>query len=240
MKVLITGGASGLGEALSRSLSSEQDLQVYATYCHSEEKAKKIASEFSNLTMIKCDFGNADELSSLCEQISEWDIDVLIHNAYSGTFLGKHFHKTDINQFQEEFQRNVLPVLQLTQAAITHFRKKKFGKIINVLSAALVGNPPIGSAMYVANKAYLQKMTQLWATENARFNISSNSISPAFMRTNFTDFMDERMVEQIEQGHPLKKLLEPKEVAPAVLYFVRASQQVNGTDLLINAGSSIR
>lgn len=238
MKVLITGGASGLGEAISRQLAEKHE--VYATYANSKDAAQQLEKEFPNIHTLKCDFRKVEEVTHLCQKIESIQPDALINNAYSGTFLGKHFHKTDSALFLNEFQDNIIPTLAITQAAIQVFRKKKEGRIVTILTSALVGNAPMGSAIYVANKAYLQKMAMVWAAENARFNISSNCISPSFMETNFTSEVDERLVDQMRENHPLKSLLDPKEVATAVAYLLQASAQVNGTEIVINAASSLK
>src|ERR1019366_7084787 len=125
------------------------------------------------------------------------------------------------------------------QEAIKTFRKKKFGKIINIISSALVNKPPIGWSEYVANKSYLLAMSKAWAAECIKFNITSNSISPSFMLTNLTSDTDERVIEQMKEEHPLKRLLTTDEVAEAVVFFTKSSQQINGTNLVINAGTEI-
>ena len=56
------------------------------------------------------------------------------------------------------------------------------------------------------------------------------------MLTGLTKDTDERILDQMLQEHPLKKLLTTDEVADAVLYLLHASQHVNGTNLIINAG----
>ena len=133
-----------------------------------------------------------------------------------------------------------MPTISITQAAIGVFRKKKFGKIITILTSALTNTPPIGSSVYIANKAYLQQLTKVWANENIKFNITSNSVSPAFMLTKLTNSTDERIVEQITNNHPLKQLLTTDEVADSVIFLVNSTQQLNGIDLLINAGLNIK
>ncbi len=240
MTILITGGASGLGEAITRKLAENAANQVFFTYAKSAGKAKIIEGEFPNCKGIHCDFTDAASIQKLKEKLADINPDTLINNAYSGTFIGTYFHKTETSDFLKEFQVSVMGTVEITQAAITLFRKKKYGKIITILTSALIGNPPMGTAMYVANKAYLQKLAMVWAAENTRFNITSNCISPAFMQTDFTASLDERLVEQIKDSHPLKELLQPEEVAKAVAYLLDAGQQVNGTDLVINAGTSLK
>lgn len=236
MNILITGGASGLGEAITRKLAKDSDNIIYFTYSKSAENANIIKSALPNTIPIKCDFGNSSELKSLTDSLKKLDIDVLINNAYNGEFLKSYFHKVPADEFLNDFKENIISVIEITQAAILFFRSKKRGKIITILTSALLNTPPLGSSVYIANKAYLEKLTKVWASENARFNISSNSVSPSFMQTNLTAGIDERVVEQIIENHPLKSLLTVNEVAETVSFLVNASNQINGIDIVMNAG----
>ncbi len=240
MIVLITGGASGLGEALTRKIAADSKHMVYFTYNNSLDNAQKIEREFSNVSSIYCNYEDEMDLDSLTNKVGQLNIDVLINNAYTGTFLKSHFHKTSSEDFLTNFNKNVIPTIKITQAAINCFRKKKFGKIITILTSALVNTPPIGSSVYIAGKAYLEQLTKVWATENSNFNITSNSVSPDFMLTSFTKEIDERVVEQITEKHPLKKILTTEEVAETVSFLLNTSQQINGIDMVINSGANIK
>ncbi len=240
MIILITGGASGLGEAITKALAKDINNKVYFTYSKSAEKAYKIEAEFANTVSVQCDFNNLAEVNSLAENIASYGIDILVNNAYSGNPIKTYFHKNKIADFSEEFNANIVPTVILTQACINHFRKKKNGKIITILTSFLTNIPPTGASIYVANKAYLKSLVNSWASENIKFNITSNSISPSFMQTNIANDVDERVIEQIIESHPLKRLLTIEEVADAVLYLTKATTHLNGIDLLINAGSNIK
>jgi len=240
MKILVTGGASGLGAAITRQLASQKENEIFFTYNTSSEKAGKIKSDLPNAFPLKCDFNREEEVATLCNKITELGLDVLINNAYTGSFIDAHFHKTPSGNFLSSFKTNIVPVIEITQAAINTFRKKKSGKIITVLTSALIGNPPVGASVYVANKAYLQELTKVWAFENARFNITSNSVSPSFMLTDFTSKLDERLIEQIKENQPQKKLVEPEEVAKAIEFLCSSASKENGLDIVLNAGASIQ
>ena len=240
MNILVTGGASGLGGAITKILAKDSNNKVYFSYRNSDNEARKIESEFSNTVAIPCDFGDKDALMMFIDKISQFDLDVLINNAYNGDYLKTYFHKISSNDFLIDFKENIIPVVEITQSVITNFRKKKRGKIITVLTSALVNTPPIGSSVYVANKAYLEKLTKVWAVENAKFNITSNSVSPSFMKTNLTATFDDRIIEQMIETHPLKKILTVDEVAETVLFLTSASSQINGVDILLNAGAIIK
>lgn len=240
MNILITGGASGLGESITRVLAKNSTHRVYFTYHKSSAKARKLNSEFKNTEAILCDFSDENAVKNLAEKVSELDLDVIIHNAYSGDYLKTHFHKIASADFLNDFKVNVMPVVELTQAVIHSFRKKKSGKIITVLTSALTDIPPVGSAVYTANKAYLAKLTQVWANENAKFNITSNSVSPAFMETAMTAQTDERIKEQMIENHPMKRFLTTEEVAEAIRFLVEDTTQINGKDFVIHAGDCLK
>jgi len=240
MNILITGGASGLGEAITRKLAEDSSNKIYFTYSNSFTKAKSIETDFVNTVSIKCDFGDAIEVKSLTDKVKELDLDVLINNAYSGEPIKGYFHKISPEDFSSEFMVNIIPTVLITQSALNDFRKKKKGKIITILTSFLLNTPPIGSSTYVANKAYLASLVKSWATENIKFNISSNAVSPAFMQTNLTANVDERVIEQIKDTHPLKQILPVDEVAKAVSFLVNTTAQINGIDIAINAGANIK
>jgi 3-oxoacyl-[acyl-carrier protein] reductase len=240
MNILITGGASGLGEAITRKLAKDSENVVYFTFNSSVSNAENLKKEFQNLIPIKCDFKDRDSVSALTDQISNLDLDILINNAYTGEPVKTHFNKIRVEEFSAEFNHNILPTVLLTQSAINGFRKKKSGKIITILTSFLLNTPPSGAAVYVANKAYLGSLVKSWATENAKFNITSNSVSPSFMISNFTKDVDERVLEQMVENHPLKRILTLDEVADTVHFLANASSHINGADIVINAGMNVK
>ena len=240
MIILITGGASGLGEAITRNLASDNAATVYFTYNRSIINARKIEADLKNTIALKCDFSNINDIDALKNKINELDLDVLINNAYTGGVIQTHFHKTPIIDFAADFEKNLLPVITITQAAINGFRKRRSGKIITILTAILVNTPPSGSSVYTANKAYLEQLTKIWSVENQKFNITSNCVSPAFMLTDINKDVDERIVEQLIQEHPLKRLLTTIEVAESVKFLVNATPQINGLNIVINSAANIK
>ena len=162
MNVLVTGGGSGLGGVITRKLASIPGNKVFFTFHQSADKAAAMEKELGQVKGIHCDFSKPEDVEKLCSMISDCDLDVLINNAIAG-MTKTHFHKTTADTFLNSFTVNVFPTLQITQKAIFSFRKKKFGKIITILSSYLANLPPTGLSEYVANKAYLQSMSKSWA-----------------------------------------------------------------------------
>lgn len=238
MNILVTGGASGLGAAITKRLCEDVNNTVFFTYNSSFEKAKAIENQWPNAKGIKVDFSSRESVHAFCNSVPSLELSVLINNAITG-FLQDYFHKIDAQAFSNSFESNVLPVIQITQAFLKYARKKKSGRIITILTSALINKPSLGWSEYTANKAYLHSLAKSWAIENASFGITSNCISPSFMSTQLTSTLDDRLIEGIISSHPTKQLLKEEEVAEAVHFFVHASQQINGSNMVINAASDL-
>ncbi len=238
MRIFITGGSSGLGKSLVEMLASKDKNKIFFTYCKSLDAAKEIETRFDNVKKVHLDFSNENHIENILKKIPVLNCDVLINNAYS-RLESLHFGKINYKNFEKSFKINVLTTLRITQAMINVFIPKKFGKIINILTSALISNPNIGSSEYIANKAYLLSMNKSWATEYAKFNITSNAVSPSLMRNNFTKNIDERILEIAERKHPLNKFISEKEVCNTIEYIIESSQHLNGQNIVLNAAESL-
>jgi NAD(P)-dependent dehydrogenase (short-subunit alcohol dehydrogenase family) len=238
MNILITGGSNGLGKEIVEKLAADTGNFIYFTYNSSIKEASAIEEKYSNVRAINCDFSDLKSVSRLIDFIPNMKLHVLLNNAYV-SIEKQHFHKIKSSLFLDSFSKNVLPVLMLTQQVIDGFRKNKFGKIINILSSYSIGNPPIGLSEYIANKAYILSMSKSWANENIKFNITSNCISPSFMLTKFTSDTDDRVLDDLIQKHPLKKLITPSDVIESILFLINSTQHLNGINLVMNAGQNI-
>lgn len=238
MNILITGGASGLGKAITKRLAKDPNNTVYFTYFSSETSARAIEVEFKNTISIKVDFCNRESLEKFIDQIAEVSPEVLINNAIAG-FSQYHFHKINPVIFIESFEKNILPVLKITQKFISERRKLKSGKIITILTSALLNKPPIGWSEYIANKSYLLSMSKSWATENINYGITSNCVSPSFMLTNLTSKTDSRLVESIINESPNKQLLKEDEVSNVIEFLIKSSPHINGQNIVLNAAKDL-
>ena len=236
--ILVTGGASGVGGAITRRLAAQSGNKVYFTYCRSADQAQVMVRDHPHATGIRCDFRETGDVAALLARLPEMDIDVLVNNALV-SLTKRHFHKLNPDVFLESFQANVYPTLVITQQAIIEFRKKKCGKIITVLSSYLTNRPPVGLAEYVANKAYLESASKSWAAENASCNITANCVSPSFMQTALTSGVDTRILEEMVNAHPQGRLVTPAEVAEVVDFLIGSTRQINGVNLLINGGADV-
>ena len=233
--ILVTGGASGLGEAIVKQAAGKYNVNF--TYSLSKSNAEKLA-ENKNVKAIHCDFTYPKSIDQLVAQLPTLNLDGIIFNAMTG-FERKHFHKISADDFNKSFQENVISTIKLAQAAIKFFRKKKSGKIITVLSAAIQTHPAIGWSEYLAQKSYLKSLAKSWAAENSKHGIQSNMVSPGFMLTSIHGDIDEREIEQIRSVNPTGEILKVEQVAKTVQFLLESDTSINGVDMLINSGEKI-
>ncbi|MBR0264053.1 MAG: SDR family oxidoreductase [Prevotella sp.] len=234
MNIIITGGSSGLGKALLEVCAASAEDQVMFTYCRHEDEAQALAGRFANVRAVQVDFSDEASVKSFAEMIAAEPVDVLVNNAYAGSPQGVHFHKTDPDDYAKAFETNVMPVIRITQACVAGMRKRKFGKIINIITSYVMDVPPTGFSVYTATKAYIRQMSKSWSKELGRFNITSNCILPDYMQTSFGQVEDFQL-DQMKNAHPLKELLKPEEVAQVAYHLIQSSQQLNGVEIPVNA-----
>ena len=240
MNILVTGGNSGLGKAIVEQLSKEGHKVYFSFYPveQCEREAKAMVQADANLEAIPLNFCEKDSVDAFCEHIKTLDIDVLVNSAYAGKAQGVHFHKTPADDFLTAFQNNVIPTIRITQTCLEGMKKRKYGKIINIITSYVIDTPPTGMAIYTATKAYLRQISRSISKEFGRFNITSNCLLPEYMNTKFGKVEDFQL-EQMTAAHPLKRLLTPDEVAQVIVHFVNSSQQLNGIEMPINAAQHI-
>lgn len=235
MKILVTGGSSGLGKAVVTEMAKDKENVILFTYYQHEDISYRLSKDYSNVKGIQVDFTNSGSVDAFVEFLGTEQIDVLVNNAYIGNPIGTYFHKTDSKDYLAAFQNNVLPLIKVTQTCIIGMRKRKFGKIVNIITSYLIDVPPTGFSVYTATKAYIRQLSRSISREYGRFNITSNCVLPDFMNTGF-GHVEDFQLEQMKSTHPLKELLDPSEVAEVVYHLIKSSQQINGIDIPINAG----
>jgi len=238
MRVLVTGGASGLGYAITKQLLDSGDY-VYFTYLQSNDQATELQAKFPNQCLgLQCDFQSNQSIEALIAAISQWNLDALVNNALPPMHI-QQFQKTAIQDFGDSFTSTVLPVLAITQACLTQFRKMRAGRVVNILTSYLLNRPPIGLGAYIANKAYLLAISKTLLAENAKFGITINNISPSIMSTNLVRDIDERIIEMSAKSNLMRRLIRVEEVAQSVEFLLKSTPHINGVNLVLNGGENV-
>lgn len=211
--IIISGGAEGLGQALAEKLNKNNRVVILA---RDEKKAKQAAKQ------LKCDYKLCDvsvysqDEKAVLEVIKTYKkIDVVVNNA--GLWIEGDLEKNDPNRIKEVINSNTLGTIFLTRAVLPHFKKRKSGTIINVISRAGVNLKPERS-VYQASKWAITGFTKSLEIELAPFNIRVCGIYPGKINTNL--FKNARVKKNLSDS------LKTGEVANAVEFIINTSENV--------------
>ncbi len=241
-KAVVTGGGSGIGQAIAVQLAaSGAEVSILEiTAQNGEETLGKIQSLGGNAKIYVCDVSKQKDVLAVFEQIGP--IHILINNAGIA-----HIGKADTTS-EEDFDRiynvNIKGVYNCLFAGIPQIRKSGGGVIINMASiAALVGIPD--RFAYSTAKGAVKAMTMSVAKDYIHENIRCNSISPARVHTPFVDgFLQknypgniDEMFEKLSKTQPIGRMAQPEEVASLALYLCSDEASfITGVDYPIDGG----
>lgn len=234
-KALVTGGASGIGAAISRRLAAEGAEVTVGDI--NEDGAEEIAGEIDG-TAVKLDVTSLDSAREAIA--SAGTLDILVNNA--GTDEFGFFVDTTPEQWQRVLGVNLNGVLHCTHAAFPAMQKARYGRIVNIASeAGRIGSK--GSAVYSAAKGGVIAFTKVMAREGARFGINVNGIAPGPIETPLLmqalEFGDigQKVIDNMKAGTQLRRMGQPEEVAAAAAFLASDdASYVTGEILGVSGG----
>jgi NAD(P)-dependent dehydrogenase (short-subunit alcohol dehydrogenase family) len=234
-RALVTGGASGIGAAISRRLAAEGADVVIGDL--NLDGAGAVAAEIG-ATAASLDVTDPESAAALAAEHGPFAI--LINNAGIDEF--GFFADTDPGQWQRVTAVNLFGVFACTHAVLPGMQEAGYGRIVSIASeAGRVGSK--GSAVYSAAKGGVISFMKVIAREGARFGITANSIAPGPIETPLLmgalEFgeLGEKMIENMKAGTQLRRLGKPEEVAAAVAFLASDdSSYVTGETLGVSGG----
>lgn len=178
MKVVITGGCSGLGLEFTKYMASLGHT-VYALYNRSVDNALMLEQDFDNVRSIKCDIRNEEEVDKVLFNIG--DIDIIINNA--GIAKDNYYKEKSKKEFMSVLETNVVGTFLVTKHALDKINKK--GIIINISSNNSLTAYTSLSMDYDASKSGINMLTKDFALviEEEKKDIKIISIAPGWIDT---------------------------------------------------------
>lgn len=233
---IITGATRGIGKGILE-VFVENGCRVAFTYASSKKAADEIEEKYGDKVKgFQSDASDFDAAQKLIDEVLGvfGQVDILINNA--GITKDNLLMRMSFEDWQRVIQVNLDSAFNLTKALIRPMLKQKSGSIINISSVVGVqGNA--GQANYAASKAGLIGFTKSVALELGSRNIRCNAIAPGFIKTEMTEKLDEKIVEEWVQNIPLKRGGEPQDIANACLFLASdLSSYVTGQVLSVDGG----
>lgn len=218
-KVLITGGATGIGKATAL-LFKQKGYDVFITYNQSEP-------DFDGITKIKCNLENENEIIELFNQITS--IDVLVNNA--GISLIKQINDTTAEEYDKIMRINARSYFLCSREAVKLMLKSHSGAIVNVSS--MWGQ--LGASCEIAysmSKAAVIGLSRSLAQELAPSGITVNCVCPGIIDTRMNSMFEK---SELEEEVPIGRLGTAEEVANAI-YFLSQNKYITSQILGVNGG----
>lgn len=238
---IVTGGATGLGLAITKKLVSAGIKVVMIG--RNEENLKAVAEELGELATYKvCDLAVLSAIPAVVEEIyhTYGSIDILVNNA--GINVKKSFVEVSDDDFMQVINTNLTSVFVISREVVKRMLLTQSGSIVNISSmAAQYGIPKVIS--YSAAKTGIEGMTRAMATELSPLGIRVNCVAPGFIKTAMTAKALDSDLERknkVFSRTPMGKMGDPDDIAEAVYFLSTASAKyITGIVMPVDGGNSI-
>ena len=234
-RVLVTGGARGLGEAFVRALVAEGARVAFGDVLHErgETLAAAIGAHYIPMDMadpLAIDAGIAAAITAL------GGLDGLVNNAAITNSGGKTMAELDVETWDRVMAVNVRGVWLASRAAHPHLKASGRGRIVNLASdTALWGAPRLMA--YVSSKGTVISMTRSMARELGEDGIAVNAIAPGLTLVEATEYVPEARHRYYQDGRAIKRAQMPDDLIAALLFLLGPdSGYVTGQVLPVNGG----
>ncbi|MGC2194140.1 MAG: SDR family oxidoreductase [Terriglobales bacterium] len=242
--ILITGGAKGIGAAITKMCAQEGAVAVAidrdVSAC--QQSQDELRAQDLQASFIALDLGSAENCKAIVEQaITTFDrIDALVNNAGINDRVG--LEHGDPKQFVCSLERNLLHYYNMAHYAVPHLKRSR-GSIVNISSkTALTGQG--GTSGYVASKGAILGLTREWAAELLPYSIRVNAVIPAEVLTPlYRQWLEtfpspgEKLQSVVAKIPFDKRMTAPDEIAAMVVFLISAKAgHITGQHLFVDGG----
>ncbi|MFG2173270.1 SDR family NAD(P)-dependent oxidoreductase [Streptomyces niveus] len=231
---VITGGSTGIGFATARAFRDE-GAQVFITGRRKDALDAAVAELGGGVTGVVCDASVRADIDALYQAVREQacGIDVLVANAGIGT-------AAPLGEVTEEMidsmvATNIKGTIFTFQQALPHLNA---GASVILTGSTAATRPDPGLEVYGASKAAVRSLARGWARGSRAHGFRVNVVSPGGTRTpGLLELIPAEVLKQAEEGIPLGRLAEPKEIAAVTTFLASdASSYVNGAEFFADGG----
>ncbi|OIK15770.1 short-chain dehydrogenase [Bacillus sp. MUM 116] len=235
---IVTGGASGIGEATVRLFAEEGAKVVIADF---SERGKDVSVELNtngfDTLFIKTDVTKEEDIKQMInETVNHYGkLDIMYANA--GVADDAPAHELSYEKWKRTIDINLSGVFLSDKYSIEQFLKQGTGGVIvnagSIHSFVALPNP----TAYSSAKGGVKLLTQNLCTAYAKDGIRINAVCPGYIETPLLSSVDPQTKDYLASLHPQGRLGKPEEIAKAVLFLASDDASfVNGTTLLVDGG----
>lgn len=240
--VIVTGAGQGIGESIAKRFADEAaDVLVVGRTKELLDGTVAAIEKVGGSAWAKAaDISSAEDVNDLVDAAMErWSqIDVLVNNA--AVFDEPPFFDNDAETFRTTLDINVTGTFLMSQRVAREMAKSKRGSIVHISSIDALGADGPYTA-YTATKAAVVSLARTMALELSEHGIRINCVAPGFVNTDMVHKITpanimEYMLKSFDRV-PMKRLVEPEEVAAAVAFLASdEASAITGTNLVVDCG----
>jgi len=237
--VLVTGGARGIGRAISLAFASEgahvafSDIELGNA---ADEALALIRAKGVRALALQSDVRDFAATQVVVDEVKKefQRIDILVNNA--GITRDNLLMRMTEEDWDLVLDTNLKGTFIYCRAVSKHMISQREGKIINISSVVgLIGNP--GQVNYSASKAGMIGLTKTLAKELASRNIQVNAVAPGFVETSMTEKLTPQQRQALLVMIPMKRTAQPEEIAGVVVFLASpAARYITGQVLCVDGG----
>ncbi|MDM1492182.1 3-oxoacyl-ACP reductase [Acinetobacter indicus] len=242
--VLVTGGARGLGLAITRTLLAE-GARVVVNYLNSAAAAEQLVQQYpEQVFAYQTDVTDKAQVQALFAA-AKAHFGQAIHSVINNALINFEFNGDarpkveDLTPaiMQQQFDGAVVAALNTTQAALEDMKTAGFGRIVNI-GTNLVQNPVVPYHDYTTAKAALLAFTRTAAHDLGQYGINVNMLSGGLLQTtDASKATPDAVFDLIAASTPLRRVTTPEEFAAAIMMFLSPySRAVTGQNLIVDGG----
>mgnify|MGYP002655579261 FL=1 len=242
--VLVTGGARGLGLAITRTLLAE-GARVVVNYLNSAAAAEQLVQQYpEQVFAYQADVTDKAQVQALFAA-AKAHFGQAIHSVINNALINFEFNGDarpkveDLTPaiMQQQFDGAVVAALNTTQAALEDMKTAGFGRIVNI-GTNLVQNPVVPYHDYTTAKAALLAFTRTAAHDLGPYGINVNMLSGGLLQTtDASKATPDAVFDLIAASTPLRRVTTPEEFAAAIMMFLSPySRAVTGQNLIVDGG----
>ena len=238
---IITGSASGIGEATAIKFAAEGAKVVVCDV--NQAGVDKVVADLvaggADAIGFVVDVTKTDTIAAMVTSVKEKynRIDVLVNNA--GITQDAQLFKMTEDQFDRVIDINLKGVYNCTKAVVDTMIAQNSGVILNASSVVGVyGN--FGQTNYAATKFGVIGFVKTWAKELGKKGIRANAVCPGFVATPMVTAMPEKVLQGMEEKVPMRRLAQPSEIASVYAFLASdEASYINGAAIEVTGGLTL-